>query len=179
MVSTKKVVCEYESNQNGFEVSHTWYDVENIYPKPSTYTTLDQDCKTTQQNVGQNDIGVLATNNIFYYEASTNNYFGCILNGSTNSCKYSNSKFSCFYGQSLFGYNAEFDYVEPKCLTECKSVDPGSGLKILRAYKVFCIDIDGINQGEDPFGYGIRADGKIMRGARAEEWLEKSIEHKD
>ena len=43
-------------------------------------------------------------------------------------------------------------------------------------YKVFCMDIDGINKGEDPFGYGIRADGKILLGARAEEWLQKSIQ---
>ena len=47
------------------------------------------------------------------------------------------------------------------------------------AYKGFCMDIDGINQGEDPFGYGIRADGKILNGAKADEWLEKSIQNKD
>jgi len=47
------------------------------------------------------------------------------------------------------------------------------------SYKVFCMDIDGINLGEDPFGYGIRADGKILNGARADEWLEKSIQDKD
>ncbi|MBR6297986.1 MAG: type II secretion system protein [Candidatus Gastranaerophilales bacterium] len=43
-------------------------------------------------------------------------------------------------------------------------------------YKVFCIDVDGIGEGEDPFGYGIRADGKIMNGKRADEWLEKDIQ---
>ncbi len=43
-------------------------------------------------------------------------------------------------------------------------------------YKPFCIDIDGINKGEDPFGYGIRADGKILTGKRADEWLSKSIQ---
>ena len=45
-----------------------------------------------------------------------------------------------------------------------------------RIYKVFCIDIDGIGQGEDPFGYGIRSDGKIFTGARADEWANKSIQ---
>ena len=52
------------------------------------------------------------------------------------------------------------------------------------AYKIFCIDIDGIPENvtttdcvnECPFGYGIRADGKIMNGARADEWLEKDIQ---
>lgn len=42
-------------------------------------------------------------------------------------------------------------------------------------YKVICLDIDGINQGERPFGYAVRADGKIVNGKRAEEWLEKSL----
>ena len=47
-----------------------------------------------------------------------------------------------------------------------------------RNYKYFCMDIDGINQGEDPFGYGIRVDGKIILSARAQEWIEKSIQEK-
>ena len=41
------------------------------------------------------------------------------------------------------------------------------------------MDIDGIGKGEDPFGYGIRADGKILTGKRADEWLEKNIQDKD
>lgn len=52
------------------------------------------------------------------------------------------------------------------------------------AYKIYCMDVDGIpdNATEDdcvnecPFGYGIRADGKIMTGARADEWLAKDIQ---
>lgn len=55
------------------------------------------------------------------------------------------------------------------------------------AYKIFCMDIDGIpdNVTEDdcinecPFGYGIRADGKILPGARADEWMAKAITSKD
>ena len=43
-------------------------------------------------------------------------------------------------------------------------------------YKTFCMDIDGIDEGEDPFAYGIRVDGKVIFGARAEEWLQKSIQ---
>ena len=49
----------------------------------------------------------------------------------------------------------------------------------IQGYKNFCVDIDGIGKGEDPFGYGIRIDGKIMTGARADEWLAKSIQEKD
>ncbi len=53
------------------------------------------------------------------------------------------------------------------------------------AYKTFCIDVDGIPSGGSgncddvkdvcPFGYGIRADGKILSGKRADEWLAKSL----
>jgi len=56
-------------------------------------------------------------------------------------------------------------------------------------YKIFCIDADGIPKGGDggcnevndicPFGYGIRVDGKIIPGARADEWLKKSIQEKE
>lgn len=46
-------------------------------------------------------------------------------------------------------------------------------------YKVVCMDVDGINKGEEPFGYGIRADGKILVGSRAQQWIEKSIQDKD
>lgn len=53
-------------------------------------------------------------------------------------------------------------------------------------YKVFCIEIDGIsNKGgygtcvdTCAFGYGVRRDGKIVNGARAQEWLQKSIQDK-
>ena len=46
----------------------------------------------------------------------------------------------------------------------------------IASYKTFCMDIDGIDEGEDPFAYGIRVDGKVIFGARAEEWLQKSIQ---
>lgn len=52
-----------------------------------------------------------------------------------------------------------------------------SGFYII--YKTFCMDIDGINKGEAPFGFGIRVDGKIYTGARADEWINKSIQKED
>jgi len=50
-------------------------------------------------------------------------------------------------------------------------------------YKIICMDVDGIHPNatpgncvnECPFGYGIRADGKILNGARATEWLKKGL----
>ena len=46
-------------------------------------------------------------------------------------------------------------------------------------YKGLCMDIDGFNQGEDPFGYGIRYNGKIIFGLRASEWFKRTIQNKD
>ena len=53
-------------------------------------------------------------------------------------------------------------------------------------YKPVCIDVDGIPKDGSkncddikdicPFGYGVRADGKILSGARADEWLEKGFQ---
>ncbi|MBR1618144.1 type II secretion system protein [bacterium] len=40
-------------------------------------------------------------------------------------------------------------------------------------YKVFCIDVDGLDE-TPPFGYGVRADGRIVTGALVDSWLEKS-----
>ena len=46
------------------------------------------------------------------------------------------------------------------------------------------MDIDGLGKNstnsncdnECPFGYGLREDGKIIAGARAQQWLQKSIQ---
>ena len=38
------------------------------------------------------------------------------------------------------------------------------------------MDIDKMGEGEDPFGFGIRSDGKLLLGTRALEWLNKSIQ---
>ena len=43
-------------------------------------------------------------------------------------------------------------------------------------YRVVCLDVDGFDKEENSFGYGIRADGKILTGKRADEWIKKSIQ---
>ena len=45
-----------------------------------------------------------------------------------------------------------------------------------KQYKYMCIDIDGINKGQDPFGYAISADGKIILGSRASIWVNKDMQ---
>jgi len=51
----------------------------------------------------------------------------------------------------------------------------GGFSQFLALYKIVCIDIDGLHNGEEPFGYGIRVDGKILVGARAQQWLEREV----
>ena len=46
-------------------------------------------------------------------------------------------------------------------------------------YHPFCVDIDGIEGPIKPFGYGIRTDGKIKAGARADWWLKRDITKKE
>ena len=46
-------------------------------------------------------------------------------------------------------------------------------------YKIVCFDVDGLDGSIDPFGYGVRADGKIISGTRADEWIKKSAIEKE
>jgi len=48
-----------------------------------------------------------------------------------------------------------------------------------KRYKFICMDIDGTNQGEDPFGYAIRTDGKVIYGSRAQAWIKASINNNE
>ncbi|MBR5305186.1 MAG: hypothetical protein IKU37_10205 [Candidatus Gastranaerophilales bacterium] len=45
-----------------------------------------------------------------------------------------------------------------------------------KQYKYMCIDIDGIGKGQDPFGYAISTDGKIILGSRASIWVNKDMQ---
>ncbi len=68
---------------------------------------------------------------------------------------------------------------DPGCLNRLfvgKNLDDNN-FNILN--KIICIDLDEMNKGEDPFGYAVRADGRIVTSARVDEWLEKSIQDKE
>lgn len=47
------------------------------------------------------------------------------------------------------------------------------------AYKTICLDVDQLGGGETPFGFGIRADGKIAPGTKAMDWINRSIQKGD
>jgi len=48
-----------------------------------------------------------------------------------------------------------------------------------KRYKYICMDIDGLDKGEDPFGYALRADGKMIYGSRAQAWIDRKINRKE
>ena len=113
--------------------------------------TIDKNCIETQEKLTAPEI--ITTDDISFWITSPNIPFGVTIKQA-----HENS------GTNLSTSNIRqfIDYLSP------------SGF--IYSYRIFCMDIDGIDKGEDPFGYGIRADGKILLGARAEEWLKKSIQ---
>lgn len=55
----------------------------------------------------------------------------------------------------------------------------GTSGGFITKYKVLCFDVDSLNADEDPFGYAVRYDGKIIPGNRADAWTQRSIQRGD
>ena len=112
---------------------------------------IDERCKTRETEGLINSI--IVNDGIVFYEAYPGYPFGAKLSSGATKCAY-------YYVWDKEGVDSGVNY--------------SSGFYYV--YKPFCMDVDGIGEGEDPFGYGIRVDGKVIFGARAEEWLQKSIQ---
>ncbi len=155
VVSTKSVNCEAYGEEKQYKSSST--KVSGVYVPNNNISTIkgnfDSLCKSIQSNTIKADKQIITTDGVVWFEQSSNTPFG-----------YDNS------GTRLFGGykdNGGFD----------------------RLFKIFCIDVDGYEAGGIttcdnvknicPFGYGIRTDGKIIPGARADEWVAKSIQKDD
>ena len=157
LMNTKKVNCSEYSNYTYSHVSSDW-DSDMDYGDSFSYeptTYLDEACKTTAVHVGEE---ILTPDNVSYYQATPGITFGIDYAYQTPNIHDAMIN-GCNEGEGLY-----------RLTTGCK------GVGFLRVYKTFCIDIDGINRGEDPFGYGIRIDGKILLGARAQEWVNKKLQ---
>ena len=114
---------------------------------------LDEYCK----RYSNSQIDITLNDNVLFYQTSSKAHFGITWAEARNLIADSTDS---IYDFRQFGH-----HLNPNGFD--------------RVHKIYCIDIDGLNQGEDPFGYGIRADGKILNGARADEWLNKTIQDKD
>ena len=129
---------------------------------------LDKYCLDSSSEIGAE---IILSDNIVYYQVDPTNSFGVLWGiesdtGGRENCIYRFGEEACNSTVRLFS-SPNGPIYHPD--------DNGFD----RMYKIFCMDVDGIDKGEDPFGYGIRADGKIIMGARAEEWMNKSIQQGD
>ncbi len=172
-LNTKKIACDYTIDD--FDSDGFYYSCELSFAGEKLCTpsdmaeikaSLDTACKESQAHIN-GDVGVTTTDNVVYYEPTLENHFGCIV---SDTCDYSSEHWGSEYnGKRL--YNEDLDVV--------KMVN--TGIQTNRIYRLMCIDVDGIPddatesdcKNECPFGYGIRVDGKILVGARAQEWIEK------
>ena len=131
--------------------SYSWVDLKAT-PIEENKERLDTVCKTVDK-----EFGVVTQDKIVFYDYNSKVKFGMNLKQAHEASNIEsgtiNETTRGFGGYKVNG----FDVI----------------------YKTFCMDIDGIGKGEDPFGYGIRADGKVLPGARADEWLQKSIQEKE
>ena len=149
VLSTKNVAC---SQYNG----DYWDGVLILSADSSNLQELKGKLDTRCKNKTAAGAEITTTDNAVFYQVNPNQHFAS--HSKTNGDDNLETDEKLFLLRSPEGINADKTF--------------------LRIYKVFCVDVDGIGKGEDPFGYGIRADGKILTGARADEWLAKSIQEK-
>ena len=149
IVSAKEVNCLENKISAWIDIDVA--DKDNLLKNKET---IDKDCIDTQEKLTAPEI--ITTDDISFWITSPNIPFGVTIKQA-----HENSGFNL----STSNIRQFVDYLSP------------SGF--VYSYRIFCMDIDGINKGEDPFGYGIRADGKILTGARADEWMKKSIQKGD
>ena len=163
ILNTKEVNCSnaVAGGNNYYTFVHTYSfeemknndDSDNWYvDKNQTKGELDKACKENANKIGAE---IVTTDDISFYQTDPNGTFGIIW----STC---NKNDKLFLPQNRLSQS-----------------DKLGSLPLREFYKPFCMDIDGIGKGEDPFGYGIRVDGKILLGARAQEWLSKSIQDKE
>ena len=153
LLNTKEVNCSEFTDGNLGHACSNWGDVPR---------SIDERCEKVAQKNGKNIEEIITTDGIVYYQGSpgtTYNYKGNLYDENTESIgtdKY-------YTGTGKYGEGAFY------------TLDDNG---FIRCAKTFCMDIDGIGEGEEPFGYAIRVDGKIYMGERALEWMNKSVQNK-
>lgn len=151
LLNVKSVNCSEYTDGNLGHACSNWGDIT---------VSIDERCTKVANKNGKNIEEIITNDGIVYYQASpgtTYNYKGNLYDESTDSV--SDEEIGKEYPEGAF-YDLDED-------------------GFLRCAKVFCMDIDGIKEGIEPFGYAIRVDGKIYMGKRALEWMNKSIQKND
>ena len=155
IVSTKSVECSKTRDNVKDYVAGCQYNGMECIPNKDAEEKLDDFCKE-MISAGEE---IVTTDGIVYYQANPGLHFGAVQDGVNFNVSIGKANEDGIYDQ----------FLNQRVFT---NKDPNG---FYRIYKIFCMDIDGINKKEDPFGFGIRLDGKILPGARALEWTNKSI----
>ncbi len=152
ILSTKRVNC----SEN--KICKTNYCWQHFSKKYATLKQLkenaDKGC-TSSKSIGAE---IITNDDITYYQVSPVFMFGMNQNQAT-SAHATSEESDALIGQETY---------------RTALIPDENGFA--STYKIICMDIDGINKGEEPFGYSLRYDGKIIPGLRADEWLNKSIQ---
>ena len=126
---------------------------------------IDNSCKSKQDDMTSY---VLMPNGTYYYQFHDGIAYGARFDWFNN---YRNPFYSKWDGTTS---EAECQALPTRQeQDDCARTHFVSGFYWV--YAIFCLDIDRINKDEDPFGYGIRIDGKILTGKRADEWLARDV----
>ena len=140
---------------------------------------LDSVCNVNQSNMDFKKNVLTTTDDVTFYQYSRCNSFaysqyGSIHRGSTGTPP--------FYTGLQTYFPDPYDYNELTATYCAIYVDDGASvgkLKFDTNYRLLCMDVDGPDGPIKPFGYGIRRDGKIATGLRADWWLEREITKKE
>ncbi|MBQ8635875.1 type II secretion system protein [bacterium] len=179
VISTKSVACSSFDVTTG---SHAEIDIDQNQAQSwfqtieNAQSYVDRRCAEYAPEVGEE---IVTPEGIVFYQAGPNITFGMTFQEvvqytghSSNSCLTPTTMYSECPKRNFAGPNSTPIY------PTAEGLDP--------KYKIFCIDVDGIPsdsyygncKNECPFGYGIRADGKIFMGERAKQWLDKNLSDK-
>ena len=158
VVTTKEINCSKESNPSEIQ-QFTQRGTRNGYD----FTEIckgreDSACKNAAQTIKEE---IITPDGIVFYQTAPNITFGIT---------YGDQRVSTGPGDTVCQNNPAI------CVKRLFGEAHFDDNEFDRIYKIFCMDVDGIGVGEDPFGYGIRFDGKVVLGERATEWMKKSLQ---
>ena len=166
LISTKAVNCSSQrTDYNGY--SALWNEDNIEYER----IWMDEQCKKAQSSMQPE---IITPDNISFYRMNPFLTFGTGFNSTVFTMCFGADGNRKDPSESNASYcdTLDFDNISTSRLFGGNYVN-SNGFEAY--YLSFCMDVDGFNKGEDPFGYGIRVDGKILFGARALEWSNKSI----
>ncbi len=179
LISAKKVECsEYINGVDGagdaFIGKSAVDSVDVSIEAGGQY--LDEMCRRFSVNIGEE---IILNDSVVIFQTAPNIPFGITLQQFRGQTYDDSAIEECI--SEAHTYCSLRMFADPHAPRELILFDDDNGFDFM--YKPICIDIDGIHPkataddcvNECPFGYGIRADGKIVAGARAQQWLEREV----